>query len=117
MSNIHFSSGISTAFYRNFAFFCTRCLIKVDKYDNLKKKWLKITDVCLPLMCVSRSTGAAVIDSPPQATSSSSASSSANDVSSMSTETTDPSSDPTVASETDSSLDSHTSLGALACCR
>lgn len=69
-----------------------------------------------PLTCVSRSTGAAVIDSPPQATSSS-ASSSANDVSSMSTETTDPSSDATVTSETDSSLDSHTSLGALACCR
>lgn len=68
-----------------------------------------------PATCVSRSTGAAVIDSPPQA--SSSASSSANDVSSMSTETTDPSSDPAVTSETDSSLDSHTSLGALACCR
>lgn len=67
-------------------------------------------------MCASRSTGAAVIDSPPQATSSSSASSSANDVSSMSTETTDPSSDPAVTSETDSCLDSHTSLGALACC-
>uniref|UniRef100_A0A673ACE0 Stress-activated protein kinase JNK n=1 Tax=Sphaeramia orbicularis TaxID=375764 RepID=A0A673ACE0_9TELE len=59
--------------------------------------------------------GAAVIDSPPQPTSSSS--SSANDVSSMSTEPTDPSSDPTMTSETDSSLDSHTSLGALACCR
>ncbi|KAI4812855.1 mitogen-activated protein kinase 8 isoform X3 [Gymnodraco acuticeps] len=58
--------------------------------------------------------GAAVIDSPPQPTSSSS---SANDVSSMSTEPTDPSSDPTITSETDSSLDSHTSLGALACCR
>ncbi|XP_071336831.1 mitogen-activated protein kinase 8 isoform X3 [Trachinotus anak] len=58
--------------------------------------------------------GAAVIDSPPQPTSSSS---SANDVSSMSTEPTDPSSDPTMTSETDSSLDSHTSLGALACCR
>ncbi|TKS85549.1 Mitogen-activated protein kinase 8B [Collichthys lucidus] len=52
--------------------------------------------------------GAAVIDSPPQPTSSSS---SANDVSSMSTEPTDPSSDPTMTSETDSSLDSHTSLG------
>uniref|UniRef100_A0A665UUD1 Stress-activated protein kinase JNK n=1 Tax=Echeneis naucrates TaxID=173247 RepID=A0A665UUD1_ECHNA len=51
---------------------------------------------------------------PPQPTSSSS---SANDVSSMSTEPTDPSSDPTMTSETDSSLDSHTSLGALACCR
>ncbi|XP_061600529.1 mitogen-activated protein kinase 8 isoform X3 [Cololabis saira] len=61
--------------------------------------------------------GAAVIDSPPQPSSSSSSSSSANDVSSMSTEPTDPSSDPTMASETDSSLDSHTSLGALACCR
>ncbi|XP_037637353.1 mitogen-activated protein kinase 8 isoform X3 [Sebastes umbrosus] len=59
--------------------------------------------------------GAAVIDSPPQPTSSSS--SSANDVSSMSTEPTDPSSDPTMTSETDSSLDSHTSLGSLACCR
>uniref|UniRef100_A0A8C2WQF3 Stress-activated protein kinase JNK n=1 Tax=Cyclopterus lumpus TaxID=8103 RepID=A0A8C2WQF3_CYCLU len=59
--------------------------------------------------------GAAVIDSPPQPTSSSS--SSANDVSSMSTEPTDPSSDPTMTSETDSNLDSHTSLGALACCR
>ncbi|XP_042357582.1 mitogen-activated protein kinase 8 isoform X4 [Plectropomus leopardus] len=58
--------------------------------------------------------GAAVIDSPPQPTSSSS---SANDVSSMSTEPTDPSSDPTMTSETDSSLDSHASLGALACCR
>ncbi|XP_028459685.1 mitogen-activated protein kinase 8 isoform X4 [Perca flavescens] len=58
--------------------------------------------------------GAAVIESPPQPTSSSS---SANDVSSMSTEPTDPSSDPTMTSETDSSLDSHTSLGALACCR
>uniref|UniRef100_A0A669DNX3 Stress-activated protein kinase JNK n=1 Tax=Oreochromis niloticus TaxID=8128 RepID=A0A669DNX3_ORENI len=52
---------------------------------------------------------------PPQPTSSSS--SSANDVSSMSTEPTDPSSDPTMTSETDSSLDGHTSLGALACCR
>ncbi|XP_015799760.1 mitogen-activated protein kinase 8 isoform X4 [Nothobranchius furzeri] len=62
--------------------------------------------------------GAAVIDSPPQHTSStSSSSSSANDVSSMSTEPTDPSSDPALGSETDSSLDSHTSLGALACCR
>ncbi|KAM4590882.1 mitogen-activated protein kinase 8 isoform 4-T4 [Odontesthes bonariensis] len=61
--------------------------------------------------------GAAVIDSPHQPTSSSSSSSSANDVSSMSTEPTDPSSDPAMASETDSSLDSHTSLGALACCR
>uniref|UniRef100_A0A3Q3K5G7 Stress-activated protein kinase JNK n=2 Tax=Monopterus albus TaxID=43700 RepID=A0A3Q3K5G7_MONAL len=60
--------------------------------------------------------GAAVIDSPPQPSSSSS-SSSANDVSSMSTEPTDPSSDPAMTSETDSSLDSHTSLGALACCR
>uniref|UniRef100_A0A3P9B3U9 Stress-activated protein kinase JNK n=2 Tax=Haplochromini TaxID=319058 RepID=A0A3P9B3U9_9CICH len=59
--------------------------------------------------------GAAVIDSPPQPTSSSS--SSANDISSMSTEPTDPSSDPTMTSETDSSLDGHTSLGALACCR
>ncbi|XP_058508100.1 mitogen-activated protein kinase 8 isoform X4 [Solea solea] len=59
--------------------------------------------------------GAAVIDSPPQPTSSSS--SSANDVSSMSTEPTDPCSDPTMTSETDSSLDGHTSLGALACCR
>ncbi|KAM7385643.1 hypothetical protein PAMP_001717 [Pampus punctatissimus] len=59
--------------------------------------------------------GAAVIDSPPQPTSSSS--SSANDVSSMSTDPTDTSSDPTMTSETDSSLDSHTSLGALACCR
>uniref|UniRef100_A0AAQ4QQ21 Stress-activated protein kinase JNK n=1 Tax=Gasterosteus aculeatus aculeatus TaxID=481459 RepID=A0AAQ4QQ21_GASAC len=59
--------------------------------------------------------GAAVIDSPPQPTSSSS--SSANDVSSMSTEPTDASSDPTMTSENDSSLDSHTSLGALACCR
>ncbi|XP_035848566.1 mitogen-activated protein kinase 8 isoform X4 [Sander lucioperca] len=58
--------------------------------------------------------GAAVIESPPQPTSSSS---SANDVSSMSTEPTDPSSDPTMTSETDSSLDSHTSLSALACCR
>ncbi|XP_032397515.1 mitogen-activated protein kinase 8 isoform X3 [Etheostoma spectabile] len=58
--------------------------------------------------------GAAVIESPPQPRSSSS---SANDVSSMSTEPTDPSSDPTMTSETDSSLDSHTSLGALACCR
>ncbi|XP_060943476.1 mitogen-activated protein kinase 8 isoform X3 [Limanda limanda] len=58
--------------------------------------------------------GAAVIDSPPQPTSSSS---SANDVSSMSTEPTDPCSDPTLTSETDSSLESHTSLGALACCR
>lgn len=63
---------------------------------------------------ISFSTGAAVIDSPPQPTSSSS---SANDVSSMSTEPTDPGSDPTMTSETDSSLDSHTSLGALACCR
>lgn len=63
---------------------------------------------------VSFSTGAAVIDSPPQPTSSSS---SVNDVSSMSTEPTDPSSDPTITSETESSLDSHTSLGALACCR
>ncbi|XP_061766122.1 mitogen-activated protein kinase 8B-like isoform X5 [Nerophis ophidion] len=55
--------------------------------------------------------GAAVIDSPPQpSASSSSSSSSANDVSSMSTE-------PTVTSETDSNLDSHTTLGALACCR
>uniref|UniRef100_A0A7N6A734 Stress-activated protein kinase JNK n=1 Tax=Anabas testudineus TaxID=64144 RepID=A0A7N6A734_ANATE len=61
--------------------------------------------------------GAAVIDSPPQPTSSSSSSSSANDVSSMSTEPTDPSSDPTMTSETDSSMDSHTSLSALACCR
>uniref|UniRef100_A0A3Q3L875 Stress-activated protein kinase JNK n=2 Tax=Percomorphaceae TaxID=1489872 RepID=A0A3Q3L875_9TELE len=61
--------------------------------------------------------GAAVIDSPPQPSSSSSSSSSANDVSSMSTEPTDPSSDPTMTSETDSNLDSHTSLGALACCR
>ncbi|PWA25943.1 hypothetical protein CCH79_00001612 [Gambusia affinis] len=60
--------------------------------------------------------GAAVIDSPPQPTSSSS-SSSANDVSSMSTEPTDPGSDPALGSETDSSLDSHTSLSALACCR
>eukprot|EP00064_Thunnus_orientalis_P000523 superscaffoldBa00000026_g524 len=59
--------------------------------------------------------GAAVIDSPPQPTSSSS--SSANDVSSMSTDPTDQSSEPTMTSETDSSLDSHTSLGALACCR
>lgn len=58
--------------------------------------------------------GAAVIDSPPQPTSSSS---SVNDVSSMSTEPTDPSSDPTMSSETESSLDSHSSLGALACCR
>ncbi|KAK6293375.1 hypothetical protein J4Q44_G00357010 [Coregonus suidteri] len=54
--------------------------------------------------------GAAVIDSSPQPASSSS---SANDVSSMSTEP----SDPTMTSDTDSSLDSHTSLGALACCR
>uniref|UniRef100_A0A8C6TU07 Stress-activated protein kinase JNK n=1 Tax=Neogobius melanostomus TaxID=47308 RepID=A0A8C6TU07_9GOBI len=46
-----------------------------------------------------------------------SSSSSVNDVSSMSTEPSDPSSDPTMTSETDSSLDSHTSLGALACCR
>lgn len=67
--------------------------------------------------CVFRSTGAAVIDSPPQPTSTSSSSSSANDVSSMSTDPTDTSSEPTMASETDSSLDSHTSLGALACCR
>uniref|UniRef100_A0A3B3B7K2 Stress-activated protein kinase JNK n=1 Tax=Oryzias melastigma TaxID=30732 RepID=A0A3B3B7K2_ORYME len=59
--------------------------------------------------------GAAVIDSPPQPTSSSS--SSTNDVSSMSTEPSDPSSDPTMASETDSSLDGHTSLSVLACCR
>uniref|UniRef100_A0A8C5H177 Stress-activated protein kinase JNK n=1 Tax=Gouania willdenowi TaxID=441366 RepID=A0A8C5H177_GOUWI len=59
-----------------------------------------------------------VIDSPPQPTSSSSSSSSsANDVSSMSTEPTDPGSDPAMTSETESSLDSHTSLGALACCR
>uniref|UniRef100_A0A8C5H1M9 Stress-activated protein kinase JNK n=1 Tax=Gouania willdenowi TaxID=441366 RepID=A0A8C5H1M9_GOUWI len=49
--------------------------------------------------------------------SSSSSSSSANDVSSMSTEPTDPGSDPAMTSETESSLDSHTSLGALACCR
>uniref|UniRef100_A0A672FZD7 Stress-activated protein kinase JNK n=1 Tax=Salarias fasciatus TaxID=181472 RepID=A0A672FZD7_SALFA len=56
----------------------------------------------------------APLGDPPQPTSSSS---SANDVSSMSTEPTDPSSDPTMTSETDSSLDSHTSLGALACCR
>ncbi|TWW78844.1 hypothetical protein D4764_11G0009650 [Takifugu flavidus] len=76
---------------------------------GVDKKW------CDKRPAVAFSTGAAVIDSPPQA--SSSASSSANDVSSMSTETTDPSSDPTVTSETDSSLDSHTSLGALACCR
>uniref|UniRef100_A0A8C7Q2S1 Stress-activated protein kinase JNK n=1 Tax=Oncorhynchus mykiss TaxID=8022 RepID=A0A8C7Q2S1_ONCMY len=54
--------------------------------------------------------GAAVIDSSPQPASSSS---SANDVSSMSTEP----SDPTMTSDTDISLDSHTSLGALACCR
>uniref|UniRef100_A0A3P8XZ47 Stress-activated protein kinase JNK n=1 Tax=Esox lucius TaxID=8010 RepID=A0A3P8XZ47_ESOLU len=54
--------------------------------------------------------GAAVTDSSPQPASSSS---SANDVSSMSTEP----SDPTMTSDTDSSLDSHTSLGALACCR
>uniref|UniRef100_A0A3P9JZ13 Stress-activated protein kinase JNK n=1 Tax=Oryzias latipes TaxID=8090 RepID=A0A3P9JZ13_ORYLA len=59
--------------------------------------------------------GAAVIDSPPQPTSS--ASSSTNDVSSMSTEPSDPSSDPTMASETDSSLNGHTSLSMLACCR
>ncbi|KAM3863268.1 mitogen-activated protein kinase 8 isoform 3-T3 [Diretmus argenteus] len=58
--------------------------------------------------------GAAVIDSSPQPASSSS---SANDVSSMSTEPSDPSSDPTMTSDTESSLDSHTSLGALGCCR
>ncbi|KAK6328930.1 hypothetical protein J4Q44_G00009080 [Coregonus suidteri] len=60
--------------------------------------------------------GAAVIDSSPQHASSSSSSSSANDVSSMSTDPSDPS-EPTMTSDTDSSLDSHTSLGALACCR
>ncbi|XP_030234196.1 mitogen-activated protein kinase 8 isoform X1 [Gadus morhua] len=58
--------------------------------------------------------GAAVIDSSPQPASSSS---SANDVSSMSTDPSDPSSDPTMTSDTESSLDSHTSLGALGCCR
>uniref|UniRef100_A0A673WUR1 Stress-activated protein kinase JNK n=2 Tax=Salmo trutta TaxID=8032 RepID=A0A673WUR1_SALTR len=57
--------------------------------------------------------GAAVIDSSPQYPSSSY---SANDVSSMSTDPSDPS-EPTMTSDTDSSLDSHTSLGALACCR
>ncbi|XP_045574732.1 mitogen-activated protein kinase 8 isoform X1 [Salmo salar] len=57
--------------------------------------------------------GAAVIDSSPQHPSSSY---SANDVSSMSTDPSDPS-EPTMTSDTDSSLDSHTSLGALACCR
>ncbi|KAM9560916.1 mitogen-activated protein kinase 8B-like isoform 8-T17 [Salvelinus alpinus] len=57
--------------------------------------------------------GAAVIDSSPQHPSSSP---SANDVSSMSTDPSDPS-EPTMTSDTDSSLDSHTSLGALACCR
>lgn len=74
-------------------------------------------DKTYPLTCVFRSTGAAVIDSPPQPSTSSPSSSSVNDVSSMSTEPTDTSSDPTMASETDSSLDSHTSLSALACCR
>ncbi|KAM4607017.1 mitogen-activated protein kinase 8 isoform 2-T2 [Polymixia lowei] len=58
--------------------------------------------------------GAAVIDSSPQPASSSS---SANDVSSMSTDPSDQSSDPTMTSDTESSLDSHTSLGALGCCR
>lgn len=88
-------------------------LYSLSSSENGSALYISVKPMRLPVF---RSTGAAVIDSPPQPTSSSS-SSSANDVSSMSTEPTDPGSDPALGSETDSSLDSHTSLSALACCR
>lgn len=86
-------------------------LYSLSSSENGSALYISLKPMRLPVF---RSTGAAVIDSPPQPTSSSS---SANDVSSMSTEPTDPGSDPALGSETDSSLDSHTSLSALACCR